>query len=158
MKKGLYGAIPRHLESANRQGWRSFPMVHDRGHGPSARCKNKKAGKNRPCLSDKSNSAYAITFPASLGFSDIDRLWALLTLFYLEHYFLAFAKGLETRALNGAEMNENIRPAIYFDKAIPFLLVEPLYSTFRHCRFLSHDCWIAVWCVIGATCGKVLQG
>jgi hypothetical protein len=36
-------------------------------------------------------------------------------------------------------MDENIRSAVHFDKAIPHLLVEPLHSTFRHCRFLSHD-------------------
>jgi hypothetical protein len=32
-------------------------------------------------------------------------------------------------------MNENIRPVTYFDKTITFLLVEPLYSTFRHYNF-----------------------
>jgi hypothetical protein len=70
-----------------------------------------------------------------LFFLDFDGLWTFLALFYFEYYFLAFAQGLETLAFNGAEMNENILPAAYFDETVAPLLVKPLYSTVRHYRF-----------------------
>ncbi len=70
-----------------------------------------------------------------LFFLDFDGLRTLLALLYFEYYFLAFAQGLETLAFNGAEMHENILPVTYFDETVTFLLVKPLHSTVRHCRF-----------------------
>ena len=43
---------------------------------------------------------------------------------------LTLVKRLEAFALNGAEMYKDIPALIIFDKAKPFLLVEPFYLTF----------------------------
>src|SRR5664280_518992 len=50
---------------------------------------------------------------------------------------LAFRQRLESIALNGGKVNENVRPALLLNKAEPLLLIEPFYSAARHVLLTS---------------------
>ena len=60
---------------------------------------------------------------------DLIGLQALLALHDLEAHLLAFLQGLETRALDGAKMNEHVRAAVAGDEAEALGFVEPLDGT-----------------------------
>jgi hypothetical protein len=60
---------------------------------------------------------------------DLISLHALLTLHGDEADALAFLKGLETRALDGAEMHEQVGTAFRRDEAETLGIVEPLDGT-----------------------------
>jgi hypothetical protein len=56
-------------------------------------------------------------------------LHAFLALHSDEGYFLAFFEAFEAVALNSAEMDEQIRTALWSDKTKTFLVVKPLDGT-----------------------------
>ena len=69
-------------------------------------------------------------FHRSLEGSDVFRFQAFFALNDIKADLLAFRKRFEAAGLNGAEVHENIAPALLLDEAEAFALVEPLYFTF----------------------------
>jgi len=49
----------------------------------------------------------------------------------LEFDIIALRQGLKTLILNRGKMNEDIVATIMLDETIPFVVVEPLYFTYR---------------------------
>jgi len=64
-----------------------------------------------------------------LGFY-IGGCWAFFALFNIKAHTLIFTQRLEAFVFDCAKMNENITAFIFFDKAEPFLLIEPFYCSF----------------------------
>src|SRR3989338_1869526 len=70
---------------------------------------------------------------SALQFRDVGRLGTLRTLADLELHRLPIAERLETLALDGGVVHEEVlRPVLRGDKPIPLLVVEPLHGTLRH--------------------------
>ena len=68
--------------------------------------------------------------------SNVGRLQALGTFFYIIGDRLTFGQGLETRALYRVEMHEYVIAAIVLrDETKTFGLVKPLYCTCSHITF-----------------------
>lgn len=67
-----------------------------------------------------------------LKFSHVNRLRSFSSLLFIKSHSLAFAQRLETLTLDGSVMHKNVLSGISFNKTITFLIIEPLYSTFRH--------------------------
>lgn len=64
-----------------------------------------------------------------LEFVNVRRLWTLRTFDDFELYSLTFIQGLETVALNCAEVYEYIFAAFNLDETETFFCVEPLNCT-----------------------------
>ena len=61
-------------------------------------------------------------------------LWALRALDDVELDFIAFFQALITFALDGAVVNEDVRPAFAAQETIALCIVEPLYGAFILCQ------------------------
>ena len=59
--------------------------------------------------------------------------WAFLPTLNVKADTLPLSQRLETRILNGAEMNKYICAVVAGDESKTFFLVKPLYGTFWHC-------------------------
>jgi hypothetical protein len=75
--------------------------------------------------------------PATSGAGpyDVDRARALRALLGIELHGLVLSQGLETRALNGAVVDEHVRRAVIRgDETETLGITEPLHFTFSHCQ------------------------
>src|SRR5690242_17272699 len=71
------------------------------------------------------------------GFGHVSGLWPLLALDDFEFDAVALGERLEARALDRAEMHEDVRPSFPRDEAVPLCVVEPLHGACQawHCTF-----------------------
>src|SRR5689334_24130442 len=68
------------------------------------------------------------------GFGDVGRLWTFLPLDNLELDAIAFRERLEAAALDGAEVDKDIRSPFTRDEPVAFGVVEPLHRTLETCH------------------------
>jgi len=110
--------------------------------------------KNRRFVPSGSKTIY---LTAGLQLSHPGCLRSLGTLFLIEGYAITLLQAFETFALDGTEMNENIRTAINFDEPETLGIIKPFYSTFRHVPFPSCLFEFPTWCVLRSYFRTVLE-
>src|SRR5947199_3703475 len=73
---------------------------------------------------------------------DVGSLWTLLPMDNLELDAIAFRERLEAAALDGAEVDKDIRSSLARDEAVALGVVEPLHRTLETCheRYLLELC------------------
>ncbi len=64
-----------------------------------------------------------------LGTDNVDCLQTLISLFYFELNFLAFAERFEAICLNSSVVDEYILAAFALDKTKTFCIIEPFYGS-----------------------------
>src|SRR5690348_9700732 len=69
-----------------------------------------------------------------LRFRDVGGLRPFLPLDNLELDAIAFGERLEAAALDGAEVDEDIRPSLAGDEAVALGVIEPLHGTLESCH------------------------
>src|SRR3954462_12439598 len=85
---------------------------------------------------------------AELRLGNVGGLRSLLPLDNLELDAIAFGERLEAAALDGAEVDEDIRPPLAGDEAVAFGVIEPLHGTLETC----HEPYLLELCSRSSPC------
>src|SRR5438477_1855804 len=70
----------------------------------------------------------------ALRLRDVCGLWTLLPLDNLELDAIAFSERLEAATLNGAEVDEDVRPSLAGNEAVALGVIEPLHGALETCH------------------------
>src|SRR5207248_10910775 len=78
----------------------------------------------------------------ALRLRDVCGLWTFLPLDNLELDAIAFSERFEAAALNGAEVDEDVRASLAGDEAVALGVIEPLHDALETC----HEAYLVVLC------------